>query len=50
VPRGKEGLFLIIGFEVRGLRRAFLITSKEVGIIKEVYYSRRTLSSGKGRS
>jgi len=50
VPRGKEGLFLSIGFEVKGLRRAFLITSKEVGIVKGVYYSRRTLSSEKERS
>jgi hypothetical protein len=50
VPGGKEGLFLIIGFEVRGLRKAFLIISKKVGIVKGVCCSRRILSSGKRKS
>ena len=49
-PGGKEGLFLIIGFEVRGLRRAFLIASKEVGMVKGVCCGGRTLSGGKGGS
>jgi hypothetical protein len=38
---------LIIGFEVKGLRKAFLIASKEVGIVKRVCCSKRIFSDGK---
>jgi hypothetical protein len=39
-----------MGFKVKGLRRASLISFKEVGIIKGVYCNRRMFSNGKGES
>jgi hypothetical protein len=39
-----------MGFKVRGLRRAFLITSKEVGIVKGAYYNKRIFFNRKGGS
>jgi len=38
----------MIGFEVRGLRRAALITSKEVGMVKGAYYGERVFFGRKG--
>jgi hypothetical protein len=37
-----------MGFEVRGLRRAFLIASKEVRMVKRACCGGRTFSGGKG--
>jgi hypothetical protein len=38
---------LIIGFKVKGLKRAFLIAFKEVRIVKKACYNKRTFSGRK---